>query len=165
VHATSFHIQMLLFKATLETCRRDLFVCFARVHGEVWLIFNELCFSLFFLSLLYLSKYKGVLSFTFCIQFDFHSFDCYLFCFFFNFITYHLVSFNFFNIKFDPHFFIVVWFFPFPNWILFFILFLNILFQIIFISNLVSVFYFYYIYIYVFFLFFFSISLLNILLT
>ena len=83
MHATSFHIQMLLFKATLETCRRDLFVCFACVHGEVWLIFNELCFSLFFLSLLYLLKYKGVISFTFCIQFDFHSFDCYLFCFFF----------------------------------------------------------------------------------
>jgi len=91
VYATSFHIQMLLFKATLETCRRDLFVCFARVHGEVWLIFNELCFSLFFLSLLYLLKYKGVISFTFCIQFDFHSFDCYFFLISSLVIWFHLI--------------------------------------------------------------------------
>jgi hypothetical protein len=49
-------------------------LCGGMIVGFRW---NFFFFSLF--SLIFLPKYKGVLSFIFCIQFDSHSFECYFF--------------------------------------------------------------------------------------
>ena len=90
----------------------------------------KLSFNLFFV-------FNFVLVFLIAYCFVCLSFSIYLF---FNYATHHLVSFNFY-IKFDPYSFYYCLFIcnHFPNWILFLISFLNIWFQIIFISNLVLI--------------------------
>jgi hypothetical protein len=104
-------------------------------------------FTFFFSFLFSLSSPYQKINFSFhffsCIQFNSHSFNCYLFCFysfllifFFIFIHYHLIWYKF-QIWSLLFWLLFVCFYHFSNWILFSISPLNILYQIIFESNLV----------------------------
>jgi len=77
-------------------------------------------------------KLNYVMSFWFCIRFDFHSFNCYLSCiesyFYLFFVPFHplVFSFIFFSCQIWSLFFLFVFFYYFLNWICFSVSSLNI---------------------------------------
>jgi hypothetical protein len=122
----SFQIKTLFFGVTLEALHSELSVGATRVNDESMLKFWWTFFIPPFFPLFSLLKYKDVLLFIFCIQFNPHSFDFYLFLFVFNLFWLIFSSISSLIIWFHLIFIsnlililLIVIFLPFPNWILF----------------------------------------------
>jgi hypothetical protein len=100
--------------------------------AEQLLGFGELFLFVFLFSPFSLPKYKGVISFTFCIQFDPHFFIviCFFYIFFdwfFSLISSLIIWFHLILYQTWSSFFKLLFVFFFSNWILFWIPSLNIL--------------------------------------
>jgi hypothetical protein len=95
---TSLTIKHHLLRAASGVAHQDL-ACIGECFSGGPIVWCRLTFFSFSLI-----KYKSFLPFIFCIQFGSYFFYCYFFLsfvdFFFNFIPYHLISFNFY-IEFD----------------------------------------------------------------